>query len=288
VNNLSETGNGECLTEDLISGYLEGVLTPVVKTACEVHLIACDRCREKLAAFMRLLRTDIDPEEEEEIDRAMAKWTRRNLQPVPPVRRPTVWKQVYYGLGGIAAVLVLAILFLWSRPTAEDIVQDLLERDRPFDAQLAGQPYRPLVVTRGPEDDDRFDLLAQEMSKRAADAYRWGRFYLIEGNYEKAIEQLLMAAEDPHAPPDVHNDLGVGYLLRFTAGDFERALSEFKSALTQDETFLPAIFNLSLLYERNGMTEEAAQQGERYLQLDSDSEWAQEVRARLSRKDLDK
>jgi len=58
VNSQRETGNGECLTESLISEYLEGALTPVLKAACEVHLIACDRCRENLATVMRLLRAD--------------------------------------------------------------------------------------------------------------------------------------------------------------------------------------------------------------------------------------
>lgn len=288
MNSQRESAKGECLTEGLISGYLEGVLTPVVKTACEVHLIACDQCRERLAAFMRLLRADIDPEEKEEIDRATIQWDRRNLRPVPPVRRSGVWKGIFYGLGGVAAVFVLVLVgFYWGQPPGEDLIQALLERARPFDAQLSGQPYRPLIATRGPEDSaPQFDLLAEEMTKRAADAYRLGRLSLIEGDYGKAITQLQMAASDPNAPPEVHNDLGVGYLQRDAEGDSERALGEFKDALARNDSFLPASFNLALLYEHNGMTKEAQQQWNRYLELDSNSGWAQEVRSRLSRKDF--
>ena len=291
VNSQRETGNGECLTENLISEYLEGTLTPVVKAACEVHLIACDRCRENLAIVMRLLQADLD-EEEVELERAAAQWERRNLQPVPTRRSGEIWKRASYAFVGIAAVLVLAFLFrgffFVGQPTAEDIIQALLERNRPFDAQMSRQPYVALTMTRSSETGPKFELLAEEMTKRAADAYRLGRFYLIEGNYTKAIDELRTAAEDPNAPPEVHNDLGVGYLQRYGEGDLERARREFESALNKDKGFPPAIFNLSLLYERNGMSADAEQHWQRYLELDSDSGWAQEVRKKVSRKGSDK
>jgi tetratricopeptide (TPR) repeat protein len=292
VNSRRETGNGECLTENLISQYLEGALTPVVKAACEVHLIACDRCREHLATVMRLLRADVDQEEEAELQRAAAQWERRNLQAVPARRPAAVWKRVSYAFVGVAAIFVMALLFrgffFMGQPTAEDIVQALLEKNRPFDAQMSRQPYLELNRTRSSESGPQFGLLSEEMTKRAADAYRLGRFYLIEGNYNKAIDQLQTAAGDPNAPPEVHNDLGVGYLQRYGEGDFERARREFEIALNKNKGFPPAIFNLSILYERNGMSADAEQHWKRYLELDSDSGWAQEVRKKSSRKDSDK
>ena len=292
MNSQRETGNGERLTESLILEYLEGALTPVLKAACEVHLIACDRCRENLATVMRLLRADVDQEEETELQRAAAQWERRNLQAVPTRRPAEIWKRVSYAFVGVAAVFVMALLFrgffFMGQPTAEDIVQALLEKNRPFDAQMSRQPYVALTMTRSSESGPQFELLAKEMTKRAADAYRLGRFYLIEGNYTKAIEELRTAAGDPNAPPEVHNDLGVGYLQRYGEGDLERARREFESALNKDKGFPPAIFNLSLLYERNGMSADAEQHWQRYLELDSDSGWAQEVRKKVSRKGSDK
>jgi tetratricopeptide (TPR) repeat protein len=291
VNSQNDTGNGECLTEDLISGYLEGVLTPVVKSACEVHLVACDRCRENLATLMRLLRTDVDPEEEAELNRAMAQWDRRELQPNPTRRGPSIWKRISYGLGAIAAVFVVVLIvravLSSGQPSAEDLVQALLENKRPFDAQLSHQPYMALSNTRGPEVGAPSSLL-NEMTKRSADAYRFGRFYLVLGEHDKAIEYLQTAAKDPKAPPEVHNDLGVGYLQRYQDGDFERSLRELGDALDQNPDFLPAIFNLSLLYERKGLTADAERQWTRYLTLDSTSGWADEIRQKLSRKDFEK
>lgn len=292
MNSQNVTGNGECLTEDLISGYLEGVLTPVVKSACEVHLIACDRCRENLAILMRLLREDVNPEEEAELNRAVAQWNRRELQPNPSSRRPSIaWKRISYALAAAAAVVVVALLLrgvlFQEQPAAEDLLQALLQSKRPFDAQLSHQPYVELTQTRGPEVSAPESLL-DEMTKRSADAYRLGRLHLITGDYPKAIEQLRTAAADPKAPAEVHNDLGVGYLQRNEDGDFERSLAELERALEQNSTFLPAIFNLSLLYERKGMTADAERQWTRYLELDSTSGWAREVRQKLSRKDFEK
>src|SRR5881409_1682363 len=56
--------HGQCMTDETLTGYLEDVLEPVVKAACEVHLIACDRCRGHLAMYMRVLRTETTPDED--------------------------------------------------------------------------------------------------------------------------------------------------------------------------------------------------------------------------------
>jgi tetratricopeptide (TPR) repeat protein len=288
VNSHKHTTDGECLTEELISGYLEGSLTPVVKAACEVHLIGCDRCRESLAALMRLLRTDVDPDENAEIQLAVAEWNRRSLTPVRQRRTSSLWRRIFYA-AGIAAVVALALFFgalPLSQPTAEDLVQDILQKTRPFDAQLASQPYLTLSTTRSAPADSSFEALADEMTRRAADAYRLGRFNLVRRDYDKAIQYLEKAAGDRNAPADVHNDLGVGYLQRNDNGDFERAQRAFTGALAIDSGFRPAVFNLSLLYELQGMTADAEKQWTRYLELDSSSGWAQEVRRKLSRKDF--
>ena len=289
MNSQNETRDGECLTEDLISGYLEGSLTPIVKAACELHLIGCDQCRESLATLMRLLRSDIDPEEGAELQLAITQWDRGNLTPIRPVRSTGFWKRVSY-IAGIAAVLVLALMFglpSWQS-TAEDLVQDLLQKTRPFDAQLSRQPYLARSATRSGENTGSSERLAEEMRSRAADSYQLGRFYLLREDYETAVQFLEKAAAEPNTSSEVHNDLGVGYLQRNQEGDLERARREFENAIAEDNMFRPAVFNLSLLYELNGMTAESEGLWKRYLELDPNSGWSQEVRRKLSRKDFGK
>lgn len=284
MNFKNEARNGECLDEDLISGYLEGVLTPVVKTACEDHLIVCDGCRERLAAFMRLLRTESGAEEEAEIDAALARWDRESVRSIPPAQQTPSWKRIGLAGGGFAAAALLVGLFFWLQPSG-NIVEDWLKTNRPTHARLSDQQFLPLNITRGPGDNARYDLLLEEMRETGADAYTLGRFYLILHRYDDAVRQLRTAADAPNASAEIRNDLGVGYFERENDGDSERALQEFQAALALDEEFLPAVFNLCLLYEREGKTAEAQEQWRRYLELDPDSAWAGEISVPFSRKE---
>jgi len=271
----------------MISGYLEGTLTPVIKAACEVHLISCDSCREKLATFMRLLQPDITPEESGTINKTMARWEERGLRPVSS-ERPRLWRTTYYALAGIAAVLLVGIA-LWSglfnRPVGEDVVQQIVSADsRPFAPQVANQPYRSFNPVRAPQEAE-FEKLIEDMPRRGATAYVQGRLNLVAGNYDKAVANLKTAAGERNPPAEVLNDLGVAYFLRDADGDADLAKEQFEAALSKNSKFLPAIFNLALYFERERKFAEAEEQRTRYLALDQDSEWAKEVKASISRKD---
>jgi tetratricopeptide (TPR) repeat protein len=290
VDSQNNIEHGECLSDETITGYLEGGLAPVVKAACEIHLISCDRCRENLANFMRLFKSDVSSEEETTLASVAAEWDRRNLPSVPKSRKFRFGRSVYYALAGIVAVLAVVFLFLQpslrQRPSADEIVQALLQKSRPFDPQMSRQPYLALNITRGPEAQPQYALLAEEMTERSADAYRWGRFYLIQKDYDTAVRYLEEAASDDQSSPEVHNDLGVAYLQRNRDGDVEHAREEFQRALVKNDRFEPSTFNLSLWYERNGSRSEAEQMWKRYLELDSTSARAQEVNRKLSVKEF--
>ena len=286
MNSHRDTRDGECLTEELISGYLEGALTPVVKAACEVHLIGCDRCREGLATLMRLLRTDLEPDEAAEVELAVATWDSRSVTTASKGWSTGTWRRAYY-FGGFAAAAVVALALLFAgRPTAEDLVQDLLHKNRPFDAQMSSQPYLALTSIRSSQPSPSYEGLAQEMENRTADAYRLGRLHLANKNFQLAVEYLEKASGEANASADVHNDLGVAYLQRAGDCDFDRAREQFERILRTQATFEPAVFNLALFYDINGRQADAERQWKRYLELDPSSGWAQEVRNKLSRKDF--
>jgi len=279
VNRPSDTGNGECLAEDLLSGYLEGILTPVVKAACEVHLISCDACRQKLADLMRILQPDLSEQEMAAVDAAVAHWDQRGLRPIParPVRS---WRRVYFAIAGLAAVVALAVLVgrgAFSSPTA---IQKVFatSSERSFEAQMSNQPYVAYKQTRGPETNLEIVAQAGEMSRQAADAYEKGQLLLFAKQYNSAVEQLTSAANDPGVSSGVLNDLGVAYFQRNEDGDWDKAERQFKLALERDQKFLPAIFNLGLLYDARGETSAASDAWQQYRNLDSESGWAKEVR----------
>jgi tetratricopeptide (TPR) repeat protein len=284
VNSQTDTGKGDCLTDEMISGYLEGTLTPVIKAACEVHLISCDSCREKLATFMRLLQPDITPDESGAINKAMARWEQRDFRPIP-AQRPRLWRTTYYAFAGVAAVLVVGIA-LWvgfGQPIGEEEVQRIFSQQRRFAAQIANQPYREFNPTRSPQSENFTDII-EDLTKQGATAYRQGRLNLGAGDYDAAVRNLSMAAADRNPPAEVLNDLGVAYFQRDADGDTELAKAQFDAALRKNDKFPPAVFNLALWFEREGDLKGAEPLWRRYLSLDGESGWAEEIKAK-SRKD---
>jgi tetratricopeptide (TPR) repeat protein len=283
VNGKSLANHGECLSDECLTDYLEGNLDPVVRTAFESHLVVCDKCRENLALFMRILREDVLPHEAVALQELDKLWASRKLHPVPARRS---WipspRRVAYAVAGVAAALIVAVLVgafpFGAKPSVvTQLVAAMVTAERPFEPRVVGQPYMAIQeVTRAPGDPVP-DVLAPEMTENSAEAYEVGRYFLLRKEYAKAIKYLKTAVEDPNGvPADVHNDLGVAY---FQSGipNIPDAESEFKAALDLSPTHAPALFNLSILYARLGRVEQANERRQQYLALDPDSGWAKEI-----------
>jgi len=291
VNRKRAANHGQCLSDESLTDYLEGTLDPVVRTAFESHMVACDECRANLALFMKVLRDDVRPKEEATLLQLDELWSARNLHPVPASRR---WmprsRSIPYAAAGIAALFVIAILAgkLWfvARPSmATQAAEALVAGARPFEARVVGQPYMAIQeVTRAPQDPVP-DVLAGKMTEDSAEAYEVGRYFLMRKEYAKAIKHLKTAVADSKGvPADVHNDLGVAYLQSGPA-NAAAAEAEFKVALDRSPTHAPALFNLSILYSRLGRPAEANQRRQQYLALDPDSGWAKEIQKSLERRE---
>jgi tetratricopeptide (TPR) repeat protein len=235
---------------------------------------------------MRLLRADISSEESLTVDRLVETWDRR--KPAPTPQTTGFRRTLVLSLAAVAAAAVFGIL-LWnsnlrsSEPrSGEDVVLLLMAQTRSFEFRLDQQPYLPIVRTRGGNDPGvDYDLIAGEMTRLGADSYAMGRFYLLQKNFDRAIGFLEEAENQPAASAAVHNDLGVAYMERGGDIDLRKAAEEFRHALALDEAFAPAAFNLAIFHERTGGLSQAEMQWRRYLQLDSDSGWAGEVRSKL-------
>ena len=287
MNGKGAEKHGECLRDEVLTDYLEGTLDTIVKGACEAHLIACDPCRENLALFMKVLRDEVEPEEDEAVQQLSALWDQRNPRPVPQRSRlPTSYRRWIYA--AVAALVVAAVLI--SRmpfgselsPTAQ-IVKAMASKERPFEPRIVDQPYLTMQeFTRSPEDIEVSDLLEAEMTEKSATSYEVGRYFLLRRKYPMAIKYLRTAVADPRGvPADVHNDLGVAYLESRGDENLAAAEGEFKEALSINPNHLPAMFNLSVLYGRNGRADEANRRRQQYLALDPDSDWAREVKQKL-------
>ena len=281
---------GQCVTDEALTGYLEGTLDPVVKAACEIHLVACDRCRERLAMFMQVLQTEITPDEEAAVQAIFSVWESRKggMGPSRQARMGNLRSWLLF-IAAVAAFSAIVFVLVWmpaNRPrmprSSGEVIELLLSQDRPFEARLSGQPHRLLVQTRGGNGSNiDYGILAGEMSRLSANPYDMGRFYLLQQELDLAIRNLEIAAQDPASPAELHNDLGVAYMERGGDVNLKKAEDEFRLVLRRNANFAPAVFNLSLVYERMGALPAAEAEWKRYLQLDSGSKWAEEIRLKL-------
>ncbi len=279
----------KCLNDDTLTSYLEGLLDAPVRNASEQHLIGCDDCRNRLVFYMRILDEDVQEEEESLVSAAMDQWGQR---PVELEKRRSALSVKWLAIAASILFAVTAGLFVTANrspvPTPVEIVDLLLSADRPFEARLSQQPYQPLFVTRGANASDfPIDPLEAEMLRQAASNHMMGTFYLLNQDFDTAIRYLELAAEQLGDDAAVQNDLGVAYLERSgssaeeLAVSLSRARQQFELALAQDTEFAPAAYNLTLLFVRLDLDAEARERQQRYLELDSDSEWADEIRRLL-------
>jgi len=279
--------HGQCLTEETLTDYLEGGLDPVIKAASEVHLVVCDECRDRLGFYMRLMDDNVSGEEAVALQTFADQWDEK--KPSSRVARRTgTLRGWIFSFAPIAAVLVVSMVsFHFLNQAAEpksatEVIQVLLQQHRPFEFRLSNQPHLPILRTRGLDDSDvSYGLLAGEMTRLSANSLQMGRFYLIQKDFKRAIDYLAIAGSEVGAGAEVHNDLGVAYLESGNENRFQMAIQEFRAALGSNREFLPAIFNLAMLYERTGDRTQAEVQWNRYLKLDSNSAWAVEARSRL-------
>jgi tetratricopeptide (TPR) repeat protein len=281
------TNHGQCLTDETLTDYLEGVLDPVVKTASEVHLVSCDDCRVRLAFYMRLMPEDLQAEEAVALSAVQEEWTRAQNDRRLPNRRRRDFRRWKIASGGVAAALLLAlgtraVLVNWGDPqSADEVIQLLLAENRPFEARISGQPHRPFTTTRGPgETGVAYGLLAGQMTRLAATPHEMAQFYLLQKDFASAIGLLEVIERESGSMAEIHNDLGVAYMESKVPGNLQRASVEFRHALAANPRFAPASFNLAVLLERIGNREQAVAQWSEYLKVESDSKWKQEAAAK--------
>jgi tetratricopeptide (TPR) repeat protein len=125
------------------------------------------------------------------------------------------------------------------------------------------------------------------MERQRASDYLTGVIYLLGRDFDQAIQYLERAVRQVPEEAAIHNDLGVAYLekggrtLEDREQNLERAQAEFELSLSLDESFAPAVYNSALLYERTGRLGRSDNFSRRYLGMDSESDWAIEIRTRL-------
>lgn len=81
-----------------------------------------------------------------------------------------------------------------------------------------------------------------------------GYFYMLKGNYEKAIELTNSALKDNEEYAPAWDNLGQIY---YNQGDYKKAYENFQKAVTYRENMVESLYYMALLEEKEGNIEKA-------------------------------
>jgi CHAT domain-containing protein/cytochrome c-type biogenesis protein CcmH/NrfG len=278
-----------------------GTLPPEEATRYIQHAATCDSCSGKLRAATRIFQDNLSPTEEaldalpssrpeqqrtlaEKLARVSSSTSKSALKPESLKRRP-FWRSLRYTFSAAAVLLLVAFFSLGY------ITDQLLARaysDQGLLEYRIAKASPPREGTRGPETERPFSLVLAELLIRARlalspnSAY-WvaekGRFDLIQRK-PSAISVLERAHTLEPNSYNITIDLASAYYLSKKKDDLIKSQELLLTVLEHDDHNLAAIYNLALTYEFSGFVDKAIHQWDRYLQLDSSSEWADEARRR--------
>ena len=293
----------EIAEDELIEQYLARELSAAERVQFEEGFLSTAERREKLR-----------------VARALNTYVMKQAAPAPAVEVETVAPKVmrvpfwsrrpavaYVGIAAAVLVIVFGAL-LWRAYFAKsDVERGLLalneayRQQRPAEARITGLDYAPAAQTRGPSE--KFDSVARDRAERflhdAANEQKTpnalhalGRLYLAERQYDKAIEQFEAALAAAPDDARLHSDLGAALMERGSNAspkvqggtvltDFAQSLEHFNRALTLNPSLLDAVFNRALLYQHMDLPRQAAAEWRHYLELDPNSQWAEEAKRKL-------
>lgn len=206
----------------------------------------------------------------------------------------------------VAATVLIGIVGVgiwWSGPGREKdpiaVLAEASPRDaRTVEARVTGFPWAPAPSMRrngGSQDPGQMKLVGvagEVLEKQAADPsprmqHAAAIAHLVTGHPKEAaqmLDELVLRQPDAKRWSDL---AAARYTVAAQTEDpaaLTEALAAADSALALDPRFPEALFNRALILERFDFKPRAREAWEKYLEVDSTSEWAQEARDRL--KDL--
>lgn len=230
---------------------------------------------------------------------------RRASSKTSPPKRITPYLAVAASILAVLGVGFFAYRNLQPEPDLNEglvALQSAYREERPIDGRLSDFNHAPLPNQRGGsprvdqvQRDLAATLLLKELRDRptAASHQAAGKYYLMNHQFEQAKKELATAAELDPKNAKIHNDLGAVFLEegreQGSAADnskqlelYGRALEQIQKALELDNSLLEALFNRALVYQLMKPSEQALQAWNAYLEKDSTSPWADEVRRNIN------
>jgi hypothetical protein len=262
---------------EALAAFLEGNLTDQELTTMIDHLSFCEDCRSQIGGVAEFER------ENEAAGSGVAEKSDR-------FRLPMRWLPV-------AAMVVLVVggmVTIYNR--YNDPLRQLQGPTRKIEARLTRIDYAPYPGPNrggkvqpaedgvpGPSEIDEYAHLnnIQKLKQKATadpsvkNLHRLALGYLATGDAGKAAETLSTALERAPGDPDLLSDLAAA---RVALMEYQLAVDASALALEHNPSLAPAAFNQALALGWLDKPKEAIAAWEKYLKLDSSSQWAEEAK----------
>jgi len=299
----------DCPDSGIWSAIVSGV-TETEKALPQIqHASSCEYCGKLLHEAVVDLRGETTASEREDIaSLASSKldWQQQLAQRIAGVvteRRPARrWITIPRLAAAGAALAALVGFGVWQsqRSQGVDHVDRLLAQaytqQRTLELRLPGASYAPPHVQLGPDGSflsrpasllKAEALIAQGLGANPADP-SWlqakARADLLEGRYDPAIDTLHHALQLSPNSASALTDLGAAYFQRAQIGgrseDLGAAFEQLSRSLALQPNDQVALFNRAIVAEHQFLFRQALDDWDRYLKLDSTSDWAAEARKR--------
>lgn len=290
---LSDAGFAEvfdAVEDELIEQYVDDELTAEERGRFEGYFLLAPERRTKLG-----------------VARALRSRSVRKMPPATPARPSSG----FYLRLAACTLLVLGLGFggwrvFFYKSTVDQgmlALQAAYGGRGDIEARVTGLKQAPAAPQRGTAgrgdeiEQERAGLLLRNAVRESPDAeshHALGKLYLLQREFDKAIDQFDEALRRAPLDARVHSDLGAalferGKLRSSERGrgegseDFARSIEHLKKALELDGTLLEAVFNRALVYQHQHLLPQAGEDWRRYLEADSTSLWADEARKNLRR-----
>jgi CHAT domain-containing protein/tetratricopeptide (TPR) repeat protein len=302
--------------DELIDEYLANELSPDERERFEQNFLTTPERNSKLKSGQAMKRhfdrMAHDPLSKPSWFESLRKWLGKPLLPSRILPSPS--SVVVFSSPASVAITFLVLgfsgLVIWywliQRSDLEKgllALNEAYRQERPVEARISNLDYARFEPTRGNKSDrvdmlelnraQRFLLDAEKERADAASYHALGKLYLLQSEYDKAIEYLDKATKADTKNAQIYADLGAAYLergkLQLEANgpkgkgleDLGRSLEYLKQSLELNPSLLLALFNRALVHEAQNLDQEAEADWRAYLEKDPSSQWAVEAQKHL-------
>ena len=298
----------DCPEEENWPKVAVGLLPDEEAASLMAHAATCAHCGPLLREATEDLAMAPTDQEIAELAAYTPEWQRKLAARLSAASRPAAaesrewlaWLRVPAWGYAVAAVVVVVAMgvgwFAWPRMQlrkTDQLLAEAYSEQRPFEPRLSNAPWTRVIVQRGGGSSDRPVTLLEaegivgDQLKAHPNDPSWiaaqGRVELLGGDYEGAIGHLQKALGLKLDTETVRLSLAAAYYQRGAGSnrleDYHAAYDLLTKILASDPEGMAALYDRALAAEGMKQFDAAIEDWNRYLRLEPNGGWAEQVRA---------